>query len=41
MCLRFLFLLAERGEHGVERGGELGVPVPDRKLEAVRVITGK
>ena len=29
---------ADRGEHRVERRGELGVPVPDQELEAVRVI---
>ena len=27
-------------EHGVECRGELGVPVPDQELEAVRVIAG-
>jgi hypothetical protein len=25
-------------EHGVERRGELGIPVPDQELEAVRVV---
>ena len=26
---------ADRGEHGVERRGELGIPVPDQELEAI------
>jgi hypothetical protein len=29
---------ADRGEHRVERPGELGVPVPDQELETVSVI---
>lgn len=29
---------AGRGEHPVEHGGELGVPVPDQEFEAVSVI---
>jgi len=27
-----------RGDHGVERGGELGIPVTDRELESVGVV---
>ncbi len=30
--------IAGRGEHGVERCGELGVPVPDQELEALGLI---
>lgn len=26
-----------RGEHGVEGGGESGIPVPDQELEAIRL----
>jgi hypothetical protein len=29
---------ADRGEHGVECGGELGVPVPDQELQAARLV---
>ena len=30
-------LQANRGEHRVERGGELGIPVPDQELQACGV----